>query len=115
MSLPLLNNHPIKKRLFNTFEKITIKKIKPVLACTICKQKALLKSPCWNTELAYIYLLYINPAYGVEPVIHQILLEFLGKIIIQEATLKAKNNTSTLPLWLDVSKIEVGGAEAAVI
>lgn len=115
MSLPLSNNHPIKKGLFNIFEKITIKKIKPILAYTICKQKALLKSPYWNIELAYIYLICIDPAYELEPMIHQILPKFSGKIILQKVILEAKNNTFILPLWLDKSKMEVSEAKAAVV
>lgn len=60
----------------------------------------------------------IDPAYGVEPVIHQIPTEFPGKIIIQEtktAISEAKNDTSTLALWSDGSKVESGGAGAAVV
>ena len=62
--------------------------------------------------------LCIDPAYGVEPVIHQKPTEFPGKIIIQEAKTaisEAKNDTSTLALWSDGSKVESGGAGAAVV
>ena len=60
----------------------------------------------------------IDPAYGVEPVVHQKPMEFPGKIIIQEAKAaiwEAKNDTSCLALWSDGSKVESGGAGTAVV
>ena len=60
----------------------------------------------------------IDPAYGVEPVIHQKPTEFSGKIIIQEAKTaisEAKKNTSTSALWSDGVKVESGGAGAAAV
>lgn len=59
----------------------------------------------------------IDPAYEVEPVVYQKLTEFPGKIIIQDgktAILEAKKDLSTLALWTDGSKVESGGAGAAV-
>ena len=59
----------------------------------------------------------IDPAYGVEPVVHQKLTEFPSKIIIQDektAILEAKKDSSTLALWTDGSKVESRGAGAAV-
>ena len=60
----------------------------------------------------------IDPAYGVEPVVHQKPMEFPGKIIIQEAKAaiwEAKNDTSCLALWSDGSKVESGGAGIAFV
>ena len=61
---------------------------------------------------------FIDPAYGIQPVVHQKPMEFPGKIIIQEAKAairKAKNDTSYLALWSDRSKVESGGAGTAVV
>lgn len=60
----------------------------------------------------------IDPAYGVEPVVHQKPMEFPGKIIIQEAKAviwEAKNDRSCLALWSDESKVELDGAGTAVV
>ena len=61
---------------------------------------------------------FIDPAYGVEPVEHQQPIEFPGKIIIEEAKVaiwEAKNDISYLALGSDGSKVELGGAETAVV
>ncbi len=61
---------------------------------------------------------FIDPAYGVEPVVHQKPMEFLCKIMIQEAKAvlwEAKNDTSCLALWSDGSKVESGGARTAAV
>lgn len=62
--------------------------------------------------------LCIDPAYGVEPVIHHIRTEFPGKIIIQGTTTaisEAKNDTSTLALWSDGSQSRIRWGGAAVV
>ena len=54
----------------------------------------------------------------VEPVIHLKTTEFLGKIILQEpksAVGEPKKDASDLALWIDGSKLELGGAGAAVV
>lgn len=60
----------------------------------------------------------IEPAEGVEPVIHLKPAEFSGRIIIQEpkvAIKEAKEDLSDLTLWSDGSKLDSGGAGAAVV
>ncbi len=59
----------------------------------------------------------IDLAEGVEPVMHLMPVEFVGKIIIQESKIaikQAKEDMSGLILWSDGSKREAGGACAAV-
>lgn len=60
----------------------------------------------------------IDLAEGVEPVIHVKPAEFSGRIIIQELKLainEAKTGLSDLILWSDGSKLQSGGAGAAVV
>ena len=60
----------------------------------------------------------IDLAEGVEPVIQFKPVEFSGRIIIQEPKLalkEAKTDLSDLILWSDGSKLQSGGAGAAVI
>ncbi len=61
----------------------------------------------------------INPAYGIELVIHQKHTEFPSKIIIKEIKTDiseaTKKDIFTLALWLDGSKVESGGAGTAIV
>lgn len=60
----------------------------------------------------------IDPAEGVEPVIHLSLAEFPGKIVVQESKTakdEAQKDRSDLALWLEGSKLESGGSCAAAV
>lgn len=60
----------------------------------------------------------IDPAEGIEPIMHLQLARFLGEIMIKEqkAALKAaKEDLSDLCLWSDRSKEDKRGAGAAVV